>query len=100
MVVVVVVVVVMSLEVGSWGGGPSYIEPSGSSWSKSLLPRVLTLRWSVQVENEYGFCGESKAYLRNLIGVARKALRDVVIFTTDPPSIVKKGSIAGDEVYT
>ena len=53
-----------------------------------------------QVENEYGFCGDSKPYLRNLIGVARKAMGDVVIFTTDPPSIIEKGSIAGDEVYS
>jgi len=53
-----------------------------------------------QVENEYGFCGDSKTYLRNLIGVAKKAMGEVVIFTTDPPSIVKQGSIAGEEVYT
>ena len=55
----------------------------------------------LQVENEYGFCGSSKAYIRSLIATAKEAFgKDMIIFTTDPPSIVERGSIAGDEVYT
>lgn len=55
----------------------------------------------VQVENEYGFCGENKSYLRHLIRLARTHLgEDIVLFTTDPPEIAAKGSIAGDAVYT
>ena len=53
------------------------------------------------MENEYGFCGDSKSYLRNLIAAAKAAFgEDMIIFTTDPPSIVEKGSLEGDEVYT
>lgn len=55
----------------------------------------------IQVENEYGYCGSSKAYLQNLIAVARATLgQETVIFTTDPPYNVGKGSLAGDKVYT
>lgn len=55
----------------------------------------------MQVENEYGFCGSSKSYIRSLITTAKAAFgEDMIIFTTDPPSIVESGSLAGDEVYT
>ena len=54
-----------------------------------------------QIENEYGFCGEDKDYLRHLIATARAHLSpDVLLFTTDPPNVAPKGSIAGEEVYT
>ena len=63
--------------------------------------RSLNFPLKEQVENEYGFCGHSKGYLRNLIGLARKTFGDdTIVFTTDPPSIVDAGSIPGDEVYT
>ena len=55
----------------------------------------------MQVENEYGYCGSSKTYLRNLIATAKASLgKEAVIFTTDPPYNVEKGSLPGDEVYT
>ena len=55
----------------------------------------------LQVENEYGFCGSSKNYIRSLIATAKAAFgEEMIIFTTDPPSIVERGSIAGDQVYT
>lgn len=53
------------------------------------------------MENEYGFCGDSKPYLRHLIATARATLGpDVILYTTDPPDRAIRGSIAGDEVYT
>ena len=53
------------------------------------------------MENEYGFCGDDKAYLRHLVALARAHLGDdVLLFTTDPPGVAAKGTLAGDEVYT
>ena len=55
----------------------------------------------LQIENEYGFCGSSKAYLRHLAATARRHLdNDTILYTTDPPAIAPKGSIYGEEVYT
>ena len=54
-----------------------------------------------QVENEYGYCGSDPAYIRRLLGTAKAALGDDVIFyTTDPPTLVAAGSLPGDELYT
>ncbi len=53
-----------------------------------------------QVENEFGFVGPNEKYMRHLVGTVRASLgNDVVIYTTDPPPNIAKGSIAGDEVY-
>lgn len=54
-----------------------------------------------QIENEYGFCGEDKSYLRHLAGLVRTHLSsDILLFTTDPPGVAPRGTIPGDEVYT
>ncbi|KAI7843402.1 hypothetical protein COHA_003000 [Chlorella ohadii] len=55
----------------------------------------------VQVENEYGFCGEDKDYLRRLMNITRTHLSsDVLLFTTDPPGVASRGSIMGEDLYT
>lgn len=55
----------------------------------------------LQVENEYGYCGSDKAYLRHLLATARQQLgNDVILFTTDPPDLVHLGSLPGEEVFT
>ena len=55
----------------------------------------------LQVENEYGYCGSDRAYLRHLLATARQQLGDeVILFTTDPPDLVHVGSLPGDEVFT
>ena len=67
----------------------------------SFSPFCFPCFFPPQVENEYGFCGEDKDYLRHLIATARAHLSpDVLLFTTDPPNVAPKGSIAGEEVYT
>ena len=55
----------------------------------------------LQVENEYGYCGSDKAYLRHLLASARQQLGgNVILFTTDPPDLAHLGSLPGDAVYT
>jgi beta-galactosidase len=55
----------------------------------------------LKVENEYGFCGSDRTYLRHLVATARQHLGDeVILYTTDPPPNVARGSLPGDEVYT
>jgi beta-galactosidase len=55
----------------------------------------------VQIENEYGFCGDDKSYLRSLASIVRTHLSDrVLLFTTDPPGVAPRGTLAGEEVYT
>ena len=44
------------------------------------LPRMSV--W--QVENEYGYCGSNKGYLRHLLAAARRQLGDGVITLTLP----------------
>ena len=56
---------------------------------------------SLQVENEYGYCGSDRAYLRHLLATVRQQLGDdVILFTTDPPDLMPLGSLPGDEVLT
>ena len=63
--------------------------------------RRIAYNCGLQVENEYGFCGSEKAYLRHLVASARRHLgNDTILYTTDPPAITPKGSLYGDEVYT
>ena len=55
----------------------------------------------VQIENEYGFVGGDLNYVRHLVGLARGILgQEAILFTTDPPPVVQKGSLPGDEVFT
>lgn len=52
-----------------------------------------------QVENEFGFVGPNEKYMRHLVGTVRASLGDdVLIYTTDPPPNIAKGSLPGDEV--
>lgn len=54
-----------------------------------------------QIENEFGFVGPNEPYLRHLLATARASLgEDALIYTTDPPPNLGKGTLAGDDVYT
>ena len=54
-----------------------------------------------QVENEYGYCGSDSTYIRHLVQAARNTLgNDVILYTTDPPTLAADGSLPGKEVYT
>lgn len=54
-----------------------------------------------QIENEFGFLGPNEPYLRHLLASARAALGDdALIYTTDPPPNIQKGSLAGGDVYS
>ena len=54
----------------------------------------------MQVENEFGFVGPNEEYMEHLVGTVRSVLGDdFIIYTTDPPPNIAKGSIAGDSVY-
>lgn len=69
----------------------------------SYLPKQQSALTAVQLENELGFVNgpDNQAYLRHLYKVARSHLgQDVLIYTTDPPPNVAKGSLQGEEVYT
>ncbi|KAK9824996.1 hypothetical protein WJX81_007218 [Elliptochloris bilobata] len=78
------------------------------TWWRQLLPRLAPFTHSrggpiilVQIENEYGYCGSDKAYLRHLLASARQQLGgNVILFTTDPPDIAHLGSLPGAEVLT
>ena len=53
-----------------------------------------------QVENEFGFVGPNEKYMKHLVGTVRAVLgNDFIIYTTDPPPNIAKGSIADDSVY-
>ncbi|KAL4450728.1 hypothetical protein ABPG77_001084 [Micractinium sp. CCAP 211/92] len=86
---------------------PAYLAHVDRWWA-ALFPRMRRFLVKnggpilmVQVENEYGFCGDDKEYLRHLIATARRHLSDdVLLFTTDPPNMAARGSIKGGEVYT
>jgi beta-galactosidase len=65
------------------------------------MGQVILPACCLQIENEYGFCGSSKTYLRHLAATARQHLgNETILYTTDPPAIAPKGSIYGEEVYT
>ena len=58
-------------------------------------------RVAEQVENEYGYCGNDSSYIRHLVRVARGILgNDVILYTTDPPTLAAAGSVPSGEVYT
>ena len=53
-----------------------------------------------QVENEFGFVGPNEPYLRHIVQTARQGLGDeVVLYSTDPPSVINKGTLGGHYVY-
>jgi len=55
----------------------------------------------VQIENEYGFCGTDKDYLRHLVSKAKELLgQDVQLYTTDPAHVAAAGTLAGGDVFT
>lgn len=77
-----------------------YIDKSGNAASHEICTTISADPY-VQVENEYGFCGNNKPYLRNLIQAAKRNFgEEMVVFTTDPPTIIEDGSIKGDEVFS
>ncbi|DBB15766.1 TPA: hypothetical protein ACH3X3_003968 [Trebouxia sp. C0006] len=88
---------------------PDYLEHV-DRWFDVLLPKVAPYVYQrggpvvmVQLENEYGFIGDAhdKQYMRHLVKLARKALGDeIVLFTTDPPPVVEKGSLPDDEIFS
>ena len=54
----------------------------------------------MQIENEFGFVGPDENYLRHLHTLARDNLvDDVVLFSTDPPAVIDKGSLGGGYSY-
>ena len=54
-----------------------------------------------QIENEFGFLGPNEPYLRHLLASARAALGEgALIYTTDPPPNIQKGSLAGGDLYS
>ncbi|KAK2077073.1 hypothetical protein QBZ16_004706 [Prototheca wickerhamii] len=86
---------------------PAYLQYVDRFWHE-LFDRLRPLTYKnggpiimAQIENEYGFCGDDKDYIRHLIGRAKEWLGpEVLLFTTDPPSVAARGSIAGDEILT
>ncbi|KAL0019729.1 hypothetical protein WJX77_006458 [Trebouxia sp. C0004] len=88
---------------------PDYLEHV-DRWFDVLLPKVAPYLYQrggpvvmVQLENEYGFIGDAhdKQYMRHLVKLAKKALGDeIVLFTTDPPPVVEKGSLPDDEIFS
>ena len=65
------------------------------------FPTTQQLQHWVQIENEFGFCGQpDQAYLRHLADLVRKHLGpDVLIYTTDPPDVLDIGTLP-NEVYS
>jgi beta-galactosidase len=87
---------------------PNYLSAVDEWWGGHLFPKIKPFLIQnggpigmVQIENEYGFCGEDHEYIRKLVDMAKRHLGpDVVLYTTDPPGIVVKGSLPGDEIFT
>ncbi|KFK41739.1 hypothetical protein AALP_AA2G166300 [Arabis alpina] len=79
-------------------------------WWDVLLPKVFPLLYSnggpvimVQIENEYGSYGNDKAYLRNLVTMARGHLGDdIIVYTTDGGTreTLEKGTLPLLDVYS
>lgn len=59
--------------------------------------------WYMLVQFHTGTWGPERAqsYLRQLIGIARRELgHNVVLYTTDPPNQIERGTLRGDEVFS
>ncbi|CAH2066993.1 unnamed protein product [Thlaspi arvense] len=88
---------------------PAYLKLVARWWD-FLFPKVLPLLYSnggpvimVQIENEYGSFGNDKAYLRNLVSMARGHLGDnIIVYTTDGGTreTLEKGTVPLDDVYS
>ncbi|KAK9821791.1 hypothetical protein WJX81_004092 [Elliptochloris bilobata] len=86
---------------------PKYLQHVDRWWN-TLLPRLAHLTYqrggpiiATQVENEFGFIGPNEPYLRHLIAIAKAAFGpDHILFTTDPPVHVTKGSLRGGDVLS
>ncbi|WP_371079215.1 beta-galactosidase, partial [Salmonella enterica] len=86
---------------------PAYLARVDAWWDV-LLPRVA--RWTVarggpiaavQVENELGFVGPERAYMKHLARRAAALLGpDVVLFTVDPPDKLAAGALKGPSTLT
>eukprot|EP00887_Chlorella_sp_A99_P001001 scaffold5.g1001.t1 len=74
-------------------------------WWAVLFSKVRPLLYHnggpiIMVENEYGYCGSDKAYLAHLVASARHHLGpEALLYTTDPPSQIQRGTLAGDAVF-
>ncbi|ONK59308.1 uncharacterized protein A4U43_C08F5110 [Asparagus officinalis] len=87
---------------------PSFLQLVERWWG-ILLPKVAPLLYEnggpvvmVQVENEFGSYGDDKAYLHQLVALARKHLGDeIILYTTDggTKDTLDKGTIPGEGVY-
>ncbi|KAK8353256.1 hypothetical protein V6Z12_A05G145400 [Gossypium hirsutum] len=87
---------------------PAYLQKVEGWWGV-LLPKVALLLYGnggpiimVQIENEFGSCGNDKAYLSHLVKLARGHLgEDIILYTTDGGSreTLEKGTIQGDGVF-
>nr|XP_032818995.1 beta-galactosidase-like isoform X3 [Petromyzon marinus] len=78
------------------------------SWMSVLLPKVKPWLYqnggpiiTIQVENEYGSFGCDMEYMRHLTEVFRSKLgRDVVLFTTDEPSLHSQSCGSLQDLYS
>ncbi|XP_078712923.1 beta-galactosidase-like [Lampetra fluviatilis] len=78
------------------------------SWMSVLLPKVKSWLYqnggpiiTIQVENEYGSFGCDMEYMRHLTEVFRSKLgRDVVLFTTDEPSLHSQSCGSLQDLYS
>ncbi|XWS12074.1 hypothetical protein CRYUN_Cryun37aG0059200 [Craigia yunnanensis] len=88
---------------------PAYLKMVEGWWGV-LLPKVAPLLYGsggpiimVQIENEFGSYGDDKAYLSQLVKLARENLgEDIILYTTDGGSreTLEKGTIQGDDVFS
>jgi hypothetical protein len=69
--------------------------------STCSLTACTALHLPLQIENEYGYYGEDKVYLRHLAAKVRQHMGpDVLLFTTDGANeaIVRRGALEGEWV--
>jgi hypothetical protein len=68
-----------------------------------VVPCCVMLCCDVQIENEYGYYGHDKVYLRHLISLVRQHMgQGVLLYTVDGASLlpVVRGTLPGGEVLT
>ena len=85
----------------AWLGSCLLFTAGSIQWAQECGRSLDTDAVAWQVENEYGYCGSDSSYIRHLVQLARGILGDdVILYTTDPPTLAAAGSLPGDEVYT
>jgi beta-galactosidase len=52
-----------------------------------------------QAENEFGFIGPDMTYMTHMISTIRNYANSVILYTTDPPGVITKGTPGMDQVY-